>query len=100
MVVNPCLIPRDTVLATGDDPPGTPCYPARSPCTGPGSLDAKRYALVMAQRAGPGIEPTAPADSDTEILGEPLLRDAVDDLVAARPAQRPDPGAGPAQGLT
>src|SRR6185437_11593542 len=36
------------------------------------SLDVKRYALVMGQRAGPGIEPTAPADSDAEILGEPM----------------------------
>jgi hypothetical protein len=28
----------------------------------------------MGQRAGPGIEPAARADSDDEILGEPLLR--------------------------
>src|SRR5262249_14416603 len=48
------------------------------------SLDVKRYALVMGQRAGPDIE----ADSDDEILGEPLLRDEVDELVAAWRARR------------
>jgi DNA-binding MarR family transcriptional regulator len=40
----------------------------------------------MGQRAGPGTE----ADSDDEILAAPLLRDEVDDLVAAWRAQRPD----------
>jgi len=64
------------------------------------SLDVKRYALVMGQRAGPGIEPTAPADSDAEILGEPLLRDEVDDLVAAWRAQRPDLDVEPMQVLS
>src|SRR6478736_8218963 len=64
------------------------------------SLDVKRYALVMGQRAGPGIEPTARADSDDEILGEPLLRDEVDDLVAAWRAQRPDLDVEPMQVLS
>ena len=54
----------------------------------------------MGQRAGPGIEPTAPADSDDEILGEPLLRDEVDDLVAAWRAQRPDLDVEPMQVLS
>jgi len=54
----------------------------------------------MGQRAGPGIEPTAPADSDAEILGEPLLRDEVDDLVAAWRAQRPDLDVEPMQVLS
>ena len=54
----------------------------------------------MGQRAGPGIEPTARADSDDEILGEPLLRDEVDDLVAAWRAQRPDLDVEPMQVLS
>ena len=54
----------------------------------------------MGQRAGPGIEPTAPADSDDGILGEPLLRDEVDDLVAAWRAQRPDLDVEPMQVLS
>ena len=54
----------------------------------------------MGQRAGPGIDPTAPADSDAEILGEPLLRDEVDDLVAAWRAQRPDLDVEPMQVLS
>ena len=54
----------------------------------------------MGQRAGPGIEPTAPADSDAEILGEPLLRDEVDDLVTAWRAQRPDLDVEPMQVLS
>src|SRR5512142_1552027 len=60
------------------------------------SLDVKRYALVMGQRAGPGTE----ADADDEILGEPLLRDEVDDLVAAWRAQRPDLDVEPMQVLS
>src|SRR5262249_3333556 len=59
------------------------------------SLDVKRYALIMGQRAGPGTEP----DSD-EILGEPLLRDEVDELVAAWRAQRPDLDVEPMQVLS
>jgi len=54
----------------------------------------------MGQRAGPGIEPAARADSDEEILGEPLLRDEVDDLVAAWRAQRPDLDVEPMQVLS
>jgi DNA-binding MarR family transcriptional regulator len=50
----------------------------------------------MGQRAGPGIE----TDSDEEILGEPLLRDEVDDLVAAWRAQRPDLDVEPMQVLS
>ena len=50
----------------------------------------------MGQRAGPGIEP----HSDDEILGEPLLRDEVDDLVAAWRAQRPDLDVEPMQVLS
>src|SRR6266851_4365578 len=61
-----------------------------------GLLDVKRYALVMGQRAGPGTE----ADSDEEILHEPLLRDEVDDLVAAWRAQRPDLDVEPLQVLS
>jgi DNA-binding MarR family transcriptional regulator len=75
------------------------------------SLDVKRYALVMGQRAGPGI-PLAggsggvvppgdsAVDSDDELLGEPLLRDEVDDLVAAWRAQRPDLDVEPMQVLS
>jgi DNA-binding MarR family transcriptional regulator len=50
----------------------------------------------MGQRAGPGID----TDSDSEILGEPLLRDEVDDLVAAWRAQRPDLDVEPMQVLS
>src|SRR5690348_5277810 len=99
MVVDPSLIPRDTVLATGT----TPRAPLLSDLISlyrKASLDVKRYALVMGQRAGPGIEPTAPADSDAEILGEPLLQDEVDDLVAAWRAQRPDLDVEPMQVLS
>src|SRR6266699_5871136 len=60
------------------------------------SLDVKRYALVMGQRAGPRIE----TDADEEILGESLLRDEVDDLVAAWRAQRPDLDVEPMQVLS
>src|SRR6476659_5848847 len=99
MVVDPSLIPRDTVLATGTTPRAllvSDLFFLYSRA----SLDVKRYALVMGQRAGPGIEPTAPADSDTEILGEPLLRDEVDDLVTAWRAQRPDLDVEPMQVLS
>ncbi len=54
----------------------------------------------MGQRAGPGIESAARADSDDDILGEPLLRDEVDDLVAAWRAQRPDLDVEPMQVLS
>jgi DNA-binding MarR family transcriptional regulator len=50
----------------------------------------------MGQRAGSGIE----ADSDDEALGGPLLRDEVDDLVAAWRAQRPDLDVEPMQVLS
>jgi DNA-binding MarR family transcriptional regulator len=50
----------------------------------------------MGQRAGSGIE----TDSDDEILDEPLLRDEVDDLVAAWRAQRPDLDVEPMQVLS
>src|SRR5690242_12898146 len=50
----------------------------------------------MGQRAGPGTE----TDPDGEILGEPLLRDEVDDLVAAWRAQRPDLDVEPMQVLS
>ncbi len=50
----------------------------------------------MGQRAGPGTE----ADSDDEILPVPLLRDEVDDLVAAWRAQRPDLDVEPMQVLS
>ena len=61
-----------------------------------GILDVKRYALIMGQRAGPRTE----ADSDDEILSAPLLRDEVDDLVAAWRAQRPDLDVEPMQVLS
>jgi len=57
-----------------------------------GILDVKRYALIMAQRAGPGTED----DSDAESL----LRDEVDDLVVAWRAQRPDLDIEPMQVLS
>jgi DNA-binding MarR family transcriptional regulator len=50
----------------------------------------------MGQRAGPGTD-TGP---DGEILGEPLLRDEVDDLVTAWRAQRPDLDVEPMQVLS
>ncbi len=50
----------------------------------------------MGQRAGSDTE----ADADGEILGEPLLRDEVDDLVAAWRAQRPDLDVEPMQVLS
>ena len=50
----------------------------------------------MAQRAGPGTED----DSDAEILQVPVLRDEVDDLVAAWRAQRPDLDVEPMQVLS
>ncbi len=73
-------------------------------------LDVKRYALVMAQRAAPGIPvaggsggvvpPGDTDDSDAEILEVPVLRDEVDDLVAAWRAQRPDLDVEPMQVLS
>ena len=50
----------------------------------------------MGQRSGPRTE----ADSDGEILPAPLLRDEVDDLVAAWRAQRPDLDVEPMQVLS
>ena len=50
----------------------------------------------MGQRAGPGTE----VDSDDEILPASLLRDEVDDLVAAWRAQRPDLDVEPMQVLS
>ena len=74
------------------------------------SLDVKRYALGMGQRAGSGISlaggpgeivPSGDtADSDDEIPAEPRLRDEVDDLVAAWRAQRPDLDVEPMQVLS
>ena len=74
------------------------------------SLDVKRYALTMGQRAGPDIShaggsggvvpPGDTADSDDGIFAEPLLRDEVDDLVAAWRAQRPDLDVEPMQVLS
>jgi len=54
----------------------------------------------MGQRAGPGTEAAARADSDDDIPVEPLLRDEVDDLVAAWRAQRPDLDVEPMQVLS
>ncbi len=61
----------------------------------------------MGQRAGPRTEAdsaaeadSAEAGSDTGILTEPLLRDEVDDLVAAWRAQRPDLDVEPLQVLS
>src|SRR5256886_12358381 len=99
MVVDPSLIPRDTVLATGTTPLAllvSDLFFLYSRA----SLDVKGYALVMGQRAGPGIEPAARADSGDEIPGEPLLRDEVDNLVAAWRAQRPDLDVEPMQVLS
>jgi DNA-binding MarR family transcriptional regulator len=50
----------------------------------------------MGQRAGSSTE----ADSDDGLLAEPLLRDEVDDLVAAWRAQRPDLDVEPMQVLS
>jgi DNA-binding MarR family transcriptional regulator len=50
----------------------------------------------MAQRGGPGTED----DSDAEILEIPVLRDEVDELVAAWRAQRPDLDVEPMQVLS
>jgi DNA-binding MarR family transcriptional regulator len=50
----------------------------------------------MGQRAGADMD----TDSDDEILGEPLLRDEVDELVAAWRAQRPDLDVEPMQVLS
>ncbi len=85
-------------------------------------LDVKRYALVMAQRAAPGIplaggaargvrgggalpgESVVPPgntdDSDAGILEVPVLLDEVDDLVAAWRVQRPDLDVEPMQVLS
>jgi DNA-binding MarR family transcriptional regulator len=58
----------------------------------------------MGQRAGPGTEAAARADSDGDIPVEPPgglpLRDEVDDLVAAWRAQRPDLDVEPMQVLS
>ena len=54
----------------------------------------------MGQRAGPGTEAAARADSDGGIPVEPLLRDEVDNLVAAWRAQRPDLDVEPMQVLS
>jgi DNA-binding MarR family transcriptional regulator len=54
----------------------------------------------MGQRAGPGTEAAARADSDGDISVGPLLRDEVDDLVAAWRAQRPDLDVEPMQVLS
>jgi DNA-binding MarR family transcriptional regulator len=75
-----------------------------------GLLDVKRYALRVAQRAGPSIPlaggsggvvpPGNTADSEAGIPQAPLLRDEVDDLVAAWRAQRPDLDVEPMQVLS
>jgi DNA-binding MarR family transcriptional regulator len=54
----------------------------------------------MGQRAGPGTEAAARADSDGDISVGPLLRDEVDDLVTAWRAQRPDLDVEPMQVLS
>ena len=54
----------------------------------------------MGQRAGPGTEAAARADSDGDIPAGPLLRDEVDDLVAAWRAQRPELDVEPMQVLS
>jgi DNA-binding MarR family transcriptional regulator len=54
----------------------------------------------MGQRAGPGTEAAARADSDGDISVGPRLRDEVDDLVAAWRAQRPDLDVEPMQVLS
>ncbi len=54
----------------------------------------------MGQRAGPGTEAAARADSDGDIPVEPLLQDEVDGLVAAWRAQRPDLDVEPMQVLS
>jgi DNA-binding MarR family transcriptional regulator len=65
-----------------------------------GILDVKRYSLVMAQRAGPGTENDSEAEAEAGILQVPVLRDEVDDLVAAWRAQRPDLDVEPMQVLS
>ncbi len=88
-----------------------------------GILDVKRYALLMAKRAGPGIPlaggsamgvrgdgvrpgkgtvvpPGSTEDSGAGIGQAPPLRDEVDDLVAAWRAQRPDLDVEPMQVLS
>src|SRR6516162_9845669 len=57
-------------------------------------LDVKRYALGMAPRAG------TEDDSEAEILQGSVLRDEVDELVAAWRAQRPDLDIEPMQVLS
>src|ERR1700693_4762639 len=65
----------------------------------------------MAQRAAPGIEhraggvggvvsPGDAVESDAGVLEDPVLRDEVDDLVAAWRAQRPDLDVEPMQVLS
>src|SRR6266536_363993 len=100
MVVDPSLIPTDTVLTGHGVDPLASLVSDLFFLYSRASLDVKRYALVMGQRAGPGIESAARADSDDDILGEPLLRDEVDDLVAAWRAQRPDLDVEPMQVLS
>ncbi len=95
MLAYPSLIPRDAAWATGANPMA-PLAVNLIFLYMTGLLDVKRYALVMGQRAGSGTE----ADSDDGILAEPLLRDEVDDLVAAWRAQRPDLDVEPMQVLS
>jgi DNA-binding MarR family transcriptional regulator len=54
----------------------------------------------MAQRAGPGTEDDSEAEAEAGILQVPVLRDEVDDLVAAWRAQRPDLDVEPMQVLS
>ncbi len=82
-------------MATGDDPLA-PSAADLILLYMTGLLDVKRYALVMGQRAGPRTE----ADPDDETVPAPLLRDEVDDLVAAWRAQRPDLDVEPMQVLS
>jgi DNA-binding MarR family transcriptional regulator len=76
-----------------------------------GILDVKRYPLVMAQPAAPGIPlssggfggvvpPGDTEDPDAVVLEVPGLRDEVDELVAAWRAQRPDLDVEPMQVLS
>jgi DNA-binding MarR family transcriptional regulator len=91
-----------------------------------GLLDVKRYSLVMGQRAGPrteadsaaaagsvaeaypaaragadaGANSAAGAAAEAGILQQALLRDEVDDLVAAWRTQRPDLDVEPMQVLS
>ncbi len=73
--------------------------------TGSGSPPYKGTARgVRGDGVPPGdsraVPPGNTADSDEEILGEPLLRDEVDELVAAWRAQRPDLDVEPMQVLS